>query len=51
MNGSFRRSKKRAANTATPVHADTVGVTATNTIYHDREHPSALILPLLPLKE
>lgn len=23
-------------------------VTATNTIYHDREHPSALILPIIP---
>ena len=23
-------------------------VTATNTIYHDREHPSALLLPIVP---
>jgi len=37
-------------NTATPFRADGVGVVATNTIYHDREHPSALILPVIPLE-
>jgi uncharacterized protein len=34
-------------NTATPFLADTIGVTARNTIYHDREHPSAIILPVM----
>jgi hypothetical protein len=38
-------------NTATPFHTDTVGVVATNTIYHDATHPSALILPVIPLEE
>jgi len=37
-------------NTATPFHADSVGVAATNTIYHDMAHPSALVLPVMPLK-
>lgn len=36
-------------NTATPFHTDTVGVVATNTIYHDRMHQSCLQLPVLPL--
>lgn len=36
-------------NTATPFHADTVGVVARNTIYHDSAHRSALILPVIRL--
>jgi uncharacterized protein len=34
-------------NTRTAFHADTVGVAAVNTIYHDREHPSRLVLPVI----
>ena len=35
-------------NTATPFHSDSVGVIATNSIYHNAAHPSALILPVIP---
>ena len=34
-------------NTPTPLMQDTVGVPATNTIYFDATHPSALIIPML----
>lgn len=37
-------------NTSDDVGAATRSVPATNTIYHDAEHPSALILPVLPTK-
>ncbi len=36
-------------NTATPFHTDSVGVIATNTIYHDETRRSALVLSILPL--
>lgn len=35
-------------NTGNPVATDTEWRTATQTIYHDAEHPSALVLPVLP---
>jgi putative CocE/NonD family hydrolase len=38
----------RNLNTGEPAANATRLVKATNTIYHDREHPSALILPVIP---
>ncbi len=38
----------RNLNTGEPAGNATRMVRATNTIYHDREHPSALILPVVP---
>jgi len=35
-------------NTGEPLNANRRMVIATNTIYHDREHPSAIILPVIP---
>ena len=35
-------------NTGKELHEDVPGVVATNTIYHDREHPSRVVLPLIP---
>lgn len=36
-------------NTRTPYDPTAAGLVATNTIYHDREHPSAIILPVIAL--
>jgi len=38
----------RNLNTGEPAGSSTRLVKATNTIYHDRDHPSALILPVIP---
>jgi hypothetical protein len=38
----------RNPNTGASPEAGGKGVVATNVIYHDRDHPSALILPVLP---
>jgi putative CocE/NonD family hydrolase len=38
----------RNLNTGEPAGTSTRMVKATNTIYHDREHPSALVLPVVP---
>ena len=38
-------------NTRTEFRSDSVGVIATNTIYHDETHLSALVLPILPLDD
>ena len=35
-------------NTGEPLNTNRRMVIATNTIYHDREHPSAIILPVIP---
>jgi len=35
-------------NTGEPLNANRRLVVATNTIYHDREHPSQVILPIIP---
>mgnify|MGYP002396402461 FL=1 len=35
-------------NTGKEMLDDRPGVIATNTIYHDSEHPSRLILPVIP---
>jgi len=38
----------RNLNTGEDPEAGSKYISATNTIYHDREHPSALILPIIP---
>jgi putative CocE/NonD family hydrolase len=38
----------RNLNTGKPASTDSVFVKATNTIYHDAAHPSALVLPVVP---
>jgi hypothetical protein len=38
----------RNLNTGEPAATSSRFVKATNTIYHDREHPSALVLPVVP---
>jgi len=38
----------RNPNTGGPIAAETALVTATQTIYHDRQHPSELLLPVIP---
>ena len=38
----------RNLNTGELAAGSTRMVKATNTIYHDREHPSALVLPVVP---
>jgi len=38
----------RNLNTGKPASESATAVKATNTVYHDAEHPSALILPLVP---
>ena len=38
----------RNLNTGKPAATDSQFIKATNTIYHDTKHPSALILPLVP---
>jgi hypothetical protein len=38
----------RNLNTGASPESSTVAVKATNVVYHDRDHPSALILPLVP---
>jgi len=38
----------RNPNTGNPFGADTNLVSATQTVLHDREHPSSLILPIIP---
>ncbi len=38
----------RNMNTGNPIHEDADGVVATQTILHDPEHPSRLVLPLQP---
>ena len=35
-------------NTGEPLNDNRRWVTATNTVYHDREHPSHIILPIIP---
>lgn len=35
-------------NTGKEIDEDFPGVVATNTIYHDREHPSKVVLPVIP---
>lgn len=35
-------------NTGEPLNANRRMAIATNTIYHDREHPSAIVLPVIP---
>ncbi|HEY2709454.1 MAG TPA: CocE/NonD family hydrolase [Caulobacteraceae bacterium] len=37
------------SNTGEPLNANTTWRTATNTIFHDPEHPSRIILPVVPL--
>jgi putative CocE/NonD family hydrolase len=44
---NFPRFNRNLNTGENPVH-DTRMVKATNVIYHDREHPSALILPVVP---
>jgi putative CocE/NonD family hydrolase len=38
----------RNLNTGQPASTDSTFVKATNTVYHDAAHPSALVLPLVP---
>ena len=38
----------RNLNTGKSAGTDATFVKATNTIYHDKEHPSALLLPVVP---
>ena len=38
----------RNLNTGKPAATDSQFIKATNTIYHDKDHPSALILPVVP---
>jgi putative CocE/NonD family hydrolase len=38
----------RNLNTGKPASTDSVFVKATNTVYHDAAHPSALVLPVVP---
>jgi len=35
-------------NTGEPLNDNRRWITAVNTIYHDREHPSGIVLPLVP---
>ena len=44
----FRPRFSRNLNTGDPVATSEKMATATNTILHDSEHPSALLLPLIP---
>jgi putative CocE/NonD family hydrolase len=37
-------------NTGKENDQDTPGVVATNTIYHDRQHPAKIILPIIPIQ-
>ena len=37
-------------NTGREIDDDIPGVVATNTIYHDREHPSRVVLPIIPTR-
>ena len=37
-------------NTGEPLNAHRRFVTATNVLYHDTEHPSHIILPIIPAK-
>ncbi len=41
----------RNPNTGTPVASETRLLTASQTIYHDREHPSHLVLMVVPARE
>jgi len=38
----------RNLNTGKPASTDAAFVKATNIVYHDAAHPSALVLPLVP---
>jgi putative CocE/NonD family hydrolase len=38
----------RNLNTGKPASTDSTFIKATNTIYHDTAHPSALVLPIIP---
>jgi len=39
------------ANTGNPIATDTTSVVAHQTIHHDREHPSFVLLPVMPASE
>jgi hypothetical protein len=38
-------------NTANPFRADTVGMVVDNSVFNDATHPSALILPVIPIRQ
>ena len=48
MTSSLFPDADRNLNTFGRVGYETEGVVAHQTLYHDAEHPSALILPIIP---